>query len=155
MANKSPKTAITPKQKAWRAMSQYVRVKACLESTGLAFVGRCFTCQRQYHINFLEAGHCFGGRRNARLFDVLIIKAQCGFCNRAKNGEPVKFKKRLIEIHGKKWVENRKVRGLRDIKDNQIDYVKLQQGIERMRDKLFREFGYKTFGEILQEGKRE
>lgn len=134
-------------------MSQYIRVKACLESTGTAFLGICFTCQRQFHINYLEAGHCFAGRRNARLFDVLITKAQCGYCNRYKNGEPVKFQKRLAEIHGEEWVEKRKIRGLRVVKDHQIDYVKLQRGIERMRNKLFRKHNYKTFGEILQEGK--
>jgi len=151
MVNKSPKTAVTTKEKAWKALSEYVRVKCCLETTGLAFVGRCFTCDRQFHINFLEAGHCFGGRRNARLFDILIIKAQCGFCNRTRNGEPQKFKKKLAEIHGEEWVENRRIRGLRTIKDSQIDYEKLLRGIERMRDKLFRHYGYKTFGEILRQ----
>lgn len=151
--NKSPKTAVTPKQKAWEVMSQYVRVKCCLETTGLAFVGRCYTCQRRYHINYLEAGHCFGGRRNARLFDSLIIKAQCGYCNKTKNGEPKKFKKRLDETYGKGWSEQRRIRGLRIIRDNQVDWSKLRVGIERMRDKLFRKHGYKTFGEILQHAK--
>ena len=83
----------------------------------------------------------------------MCVRAQCRtWCNQMKHGEPEKFKKRLSEMYGEEWVENRKIRGLRVIKDNQIDFDKLRRGIERMRDKLFRKFGYKTFGEILREG---
>jgi len=155
MANKAKKTAVTPKDKAVKAMSEYIRVKNCLETTGLAFVGLCYTCQRRYHINYLEAGHCFGGRRNARLFDVMIIRPQCGYCNRFNHGEPDKFKARLAQEHSKEWVDLRKIRGLRVVSDNQIDYVKLQKGIERRRDKLFRKHGYKKFTEILQQARGE
>ena len=152
MSNKSPKTVVTSKEKAWAAFSEYVRVKECLESTGLAFVGVCFTCQRRFHISMLDAGHCFGGRRNARLFDIMCVRAQCRtWCNRMRHGEPEKFKKRLAEIYGEEWVENRRIRGLRVIKDNQIDWAKLQKGVERMRNTLFRKYGFKTFGEILRE----
>lgn len=151
--NKSPKSGTTPKQKAWEAMSQYIRVKCCIETTGFAFVGHCYTCRRRYHINYLEAGHCFGGRRNARLFDVLIIKAQCGYCNRYKSGEPAKFKERLAETYGAEWVERRKARGLRVLTDSQFDWIKLQKGIERMRNNLFKKHGFKTFSEILQVAK--
>ncbi len=149
--NKSPKQAKTPKDRAWAAMSQYIRTKECLETTGFAFLGFCFTCERRFHINYLEAGHCFGGRRNARLFDSMCIHNQCGYCNKILHGNTVKYKAKMIKLYGEDWYENRRIRGLRAIKDNQVDWEKLLRGIERMRDKLFRRYGYKTFAEILRE----
>jgi len=151
--NKSPKSATTTKDKAWKAMSEYIRVKGCLETTNTAFVGVCFTCDRRFHISYLEAGHCFSGRRNARLFDVMIIRQQCTWCNRIKHGEEAKFKKKLAAIHSEEWVVQRKIRGNRVIKDNQVDWDKLLAGIKRMRDTLLRNHGYKTFGEILKEAR--
>ena len=151
--NKSPKYAKTPKEKAWKAMSEYIRVKNCLETTGLAFVGHCYTCRRRFHINYLEAGHCFGGRRNARIVDVMIIKPQCAYCNRIRNGEPKIFKNRLAQKYGQEWVDKRRARGMRVVTDMQVDWVKLQKGIEQMRNKLFRKHGYKTCSEILQQAR--
>lgn len=153
MPNKSPKSAKTPKEKAWEAFSHYIRVKGCLETTGLAFIGTCFTCGRRCHINYLQAGHCFAGRRNARLFDILTVKQQCRDCNMINRKAPARFKKKMVKIYDEEWVENRRIRGLRVIKDKSVNWGKLQKGIERMRDRLFRKYGYKTFGEILQEGK--
>ncbi len=58
-----------PKKKAWDAMSIYIRTKECLETTGLPFVGVCFTCDKRFHIDALDAGHFVSGRRNAVLFE--------------------------------------------------------------------------------------
>ena len=134
-------------------MSEYVRVHDCLKSTGLAFAGVCFTCGKRFHIVYLQAGHCFSGRRNAVLFDVLCLRAQCSYCNETLDGRPKKFKKLLADLYSEEWLDNRNRRRHRFIKDNQIDFDKLQRGIERMRNNLLRKYGYKTFGEVLREGR--
>lgn len=145
--------AKTARDKASEDMMYYIRVMRCLETTGLAFIGYCITCERKFHIGNLEGGHFISGRRNAVLFDVMCIYNQCGYCNRALHGRHKNYRKKMVKIHGEEWVQNREQRAKRIIKNNQIDFVKLRAGIKRMTEKLYRKYGYKTFGEILQEGK--
>jgi len=145
--------AKTDRDRASEEMMRYIRVRRCLETTGLAFVGICFTCERRFHIEYLDAGHFISGRRNAVLFDVKCIRLQCNFCNVINHGQPQLYRKKMIKLFGKEWVEERKRRAKRVIKNNQIDFAKLRAGIKRMTEKLYRKHGYKTFGEILQEGR--
>ena len=145
--------AKTDRDKASEDMMHYIRVMRCLETTGLAFVGYCITCKRKFHIKYLQAGHCISGRRNAVLFDVKNIDNQCNYCNVIKLGRRELFEKKLVARYGQEWMDARKVRSKRVIKDNQIDFVKLRAGIKRMTEKIYRKYGYRTFGEILQEGR--
>jgi len=145
--------AKTARDKASDDMMHYIRVMRCLETTGLAFLGVCFTCERRFHLEYLDAGHFISGRRNAVLFDIKCIRLQCNFCNVINHGQPKIYKKKMVELFGESWVEERKRRAKRVIKDSQIDYAKLRAGIKRMTEKIYRKYGYKTFGEILQEGK--
>ena len=145
--------AKTDRDKASEDMMHYIRVMRCLETTGLAFVGYCITCKRKFHIEYLQAGHCISGRRNAVLFDVKNIDNQCNYCNVTKHGRRKLFEKKLVARYGQEWMDARKVRSKRVIKDNQIDFVKLRAGIKRMTEKIYRKYGYRTFGEILQEGR--
>ena len=145
--------AKTERDKASEEMMHYIRVMRCLETTGLAFVGVCFTCERRFHIEYLDAGHFKPGRRNAVLFDVMCIRLQCNYCNVMRHGQPEIFKKKLIKLYSKEWVEERERRAKRTIPDNKIDYKKLRAGIKRMTENIYRKYGYKTFGEILQESR--
>ena len=145
--------AKTERDKASEDMMHFIRVMRCLETTGLAFVGICFTCDRRFHIGYLDAGHFISGRRNAVLFDIMCIRLQCNYCNVTMHSQPKIYKAKMIKLYGEQWVEERKRRAKRVIKDNQIDYKKLRAGIKRMTEKIYRKHGYKTFGEILQEGK--
>lgn len=63
------------KADAWSEFSRFIRVRDCLETTGLAFVGVCITCGRRFHIRYLQAGHCLPGRSNAKLFDEKLVHA--------------------------------------------------------------------------------
>ena len=138
------------RDKAAKEMQKYIRVKRCLEATGLAFVGHCVTHgTHRYHISYLEAGHFMGGRRNAVLFDVMGIYNQCGHCNRTNHGEHKKYRKFLVKKHGEEWVLNRERRAKRTIPNVQIDFKKLRAGIKRMTEKMYHKYGYKTFYEIL------
>ena len=145
--------AKTERDKASEDMMHYIRVMRCLETTGLAFVGICFTCDRRFHIEYLDAGHFKSGRRNAVLFDVMCIRLQCNYCNVMMHGQPNIYKKKLTKLYGKKWVKERERRAKRTIPNNKIDFVKLRAGIKRMTEKIYRKYGYKTFGEILQESR--
>lgn len=143
----------TERDKASEDMMHYIRIMRCLESTGKPFIGYCITCERRFHIEYLQAGHCISGRRNAVLFDVMNIYNQCNYCNVIMHGRRKLFEKKLVARYGQKWMDNRKRRAKRTIKNNRIDFVKLRAGISRMTKKIYRKHGYKTFSEILQESK--
>ncbi len=145
--------AKTERDKASDEMMRFIRVMRCLESTGLAFVGFCITCERRFHIEYLDAGHCISGRRNAVLFDIKNIYNQCNYCNVQMHGRRTLFEKKLIARYSQEWMDNRKIRAKRTIPNNRIDFAKMRKGIKRMTQDLYRKHGYKTFGEILQEGR--
>ena len=145
--------AKTERDKASEEMMHYIRVMRCLETTGLAFVGVCITCERRFHIEYLDAGHCISGRRNAVLFDVMNIYNQCNYCNVQMHGRRKLYEQKLIARYGQEWMDNRIRRSKRTIPDNKIDYKKLRAGIKRMTENIYRKYGYKTFGEILQESR--
>ncbi len=56
------------KKVVWEEFAHYKKVQDCLRTIGFAFVGICFTCERQFHITALQAGHLNSGRRNSVLF---------------------------------------------------------------------------------------
>ena len=145
--------AKTERDKASEEMMHYIRVMRCLETTGLAFVGVCITCERRFHIEYLDAGHCISGRRNAVLFDVMNIYNQCNYCNVQMHGRRKLYEQKLIARYGQEWMDNRIRRSKRTIPDNKIDYKKLRAGIKRITENIYRKYGYKTFGEILQESR--
>ncbi len=147
--------AKTERDKASADMMHYIRVKRCLEATGLAFVGFCITCERRFHIEYLDAGHCISGRRNAVLFDIKNIYNQCNYCNVQMHGRRKLYEKKLVARYGQEWMDSRKRRAKRTISNNQIDFVKLRAGIKKMTKKMYHKHGYKTFSEILQEGRQE
>ena len=141
--------AKTPRDKASDEMMHYIRVMRCLEATGLAFVGYCVTCERKFHIEYLQAGHCISGRRNAVLFDVMNIYNQCNYCNVIMHGRRKIFEKKLVARYGQEWMDKRKLRAKRTIPNASIDFEKLRAGIKRMAKNMYHKHGYKTFYEIL------
>ena len=142
----------TVRKKAIEELGHYIRLRDCIETTGLAFVGVCITCRRRFHISYLDAGHFISGRRNAVLFDILGLNAQCTYCNINLHGCHKKYRKILVQKRGEDWVTNREKRSKRVIKDSQIDYDILLRGIKRMKENLMRKHGFRTFSEILQMG---
>lgn len=138
------------KGKAWNEFSRYVRVRDCLKTTGLPFVGFCITCEKRYHIAYLQAGHCIPGRTNAKLFDKNLTHAQCRFCNEVKHGEQKKYEAKMVEKYGKDEFEQMKVDANRIIPDRDIDFVALRAEFKKDYETLMREHGYKTWLEMLQ-----
>ena len=79
------------KAEAWKWCSRYIRLRDRIPGTETA---ACVTCGNVYPIRgtgCIQAGHAFGGRSNAILYDTRAIYVQCCICNRWKRGEYVKF----------------------------------------------------------------
>jgi len=79
------------KAEAWKWCSRFVRLRDRIPGTETA---ACVTCGNVYPVRgkgCIQAGHAFGGRSNAILYDTRAIFTQCCICNRWKRGEYVKF----------------------------------------------------------------
>ena len=150
--------AKTPKQKAWDEFSRYRRIRRCLETTGLPFVGVCVTCERKFHISALETGHAISGRSNAVLLIEKFTDLQCSFCNRMNHGRPKEFRKVLEVRYGKAFIEKwfTRLKGLAKrgaISNTQIDWVARRERYIRKYKKAMRKYGYKTWLDMLKESK--
>ncbi len=116
------------KKKAWDAFAKWVRIRDCLATTGLPFVGHCITCGRRFHIDALDAGHYNSGRRNSVLFQEKGVHAQCRWwCNHHKNGDLKKYRKILIKKYGLNVVEELEAVKNEVIRDIDMDF----EGIEK------------------------
>jgi hypothetical protein len=92
------------KKKAWKLLSELVRRQDADEGG----TTQCFTCGKWIHWKYeAQAGHAIGGRRNAVLFDLEIIRPQCFACNAKHigNGMPHVFIPKLIREKGIEWWE--------------------------------------------------
>lgn len=110
MKRKQP-TLSALKKKAWTLLSELVRRQDADEGG----TTQCFTCEKWIHWKYeAQAGHAIGGRRNAVLFDLEIIRPQCFACNAKHigNGMPQVFIPKLIRERGIEWWEQ-KARGAR------------------------------------------
>lgn len=75
------------KERAWKAFSDYIRLRDCVKTTGTREYGICITCSERGDQSWkpykeLQAGHAVGGRGNAVLFHEQLVNGQCGYCNR-------------------------------------------------------------------------
>ena len=74
------------KEKAWKAFSDYIRLRDCLATTGTPDFAICITCNERGDSSWkpyktIQAGHAVGGRGNAVLFHEEIVNGQCSYCN--------------------------------------------------------------------------
>lgn len=77
---KSDKTK--QKDKAWSAMSKYIRLKNSDEYGNCI----CVTCGKTKHWKEIHAGHFVDGRNNTVLFDERLVFPQCFHCNSKRPG---------------------------------------------------------------------
>ena len=139
------------KKKAWDSFSRWVRVRDCIATSGLPFCGKCVTCEKSYHISYLDAGHCFAGRSNAGLFHKQLVNAQCRICNQTFHGKATKYRKIMEAKYGKakvaKWkVECDKVKHNRD-----MDFNGLRKKYRELTNELLRPFGYNNYEEMIRD----
>lgn len=93
------------KNRAWKAFSKYIRLRDCLVTMGSKEYGKCITCEREYPLTKLQAGHFIDGRSASILFDEEIVNAQCYGCNVMKAGNKDSYTPIMIEKYGLKKVE--------------------------------------------------
>lgn len=92
------------KNKAWKLVSRYVRLK----DADVGGYVSCYTCGAPIHaILEAQAGHAIPGRHGAVLFDVEIIRPQCYRCNCAMGGRYEIFAAKLIRENGLEWFEEK------------------------------------------------
>jgi len=145
------KKATGTKATAWTRFSQYIRVRDCLATTGVPFVGICITCQRKYHISYLQAGHCFGGRKNGHLFHEKFVNAQCTRCNELFHGRSKLYREIMDEQWGKKVVDEWKIEADTVVHDRDMDFKAIATKYREATNKLLEESnsGYYTYQDIL------
>ena len=90
----------TLKKKVWKVFSEYIRLRDCLETTGLPDYGKCITCLKIIPKSLLQAGHFISGRHNANLFSVKGTHAQCYNCNINLRGNTLEYRRKIIELYG-------------------------------------------------------
>lgn len=94
----------------------------------------CFTCDRVVTGVELQAGHMFPGRTGALLFDPLVVKSQCVFCNKGKRGNTAVFVARYIAKHGSVQFEVVVARTSRDMQWRTHEIRELIEALKRDRD---------------------
>ena len=138
------------KKRAWDEFSRWVRVKGCIDTTGIPFCGICITCDVKYFISYLDAGHCFAGRSNAGLFHEKLVNIQCRRCNQILNGRLKKYRKIMENKYGKeqvlKWeAEVKKIKNNRD-----MDFENIRSLYSEKTKELLRPFGYSNYEDMIR-----
>lgn len=137
---KSPKNSA--KDKAWKAFSDYIRLRDSLATTGTAGYCICITCNERDDSSWklyktIQAGHSVGGRSNAILFHEEIVNGQCGYCNRKPplglGGDYGNYAIALIKRYGLKHVEYLQSLKSVTLQYKTADYLQIEQ---RYKEKL-------------------
>lgn len=91
---KKPKklTYAKAKKQAWDAFSRYIRQRDN---------NTCFTCNRTYRFEVMQAGHWIPGRHMSVLFDDRNCHAQCYHCNIGLKSNPIVYYDRMLEVYGR------------------------------------------------------
>lgn len=130
------------KTAAWNALSRYIRLKRCMETTGCAYVGVCVTCGKKFHRDFLDCGHAIAGKSNSLLLNRHLLDIQCRMCNRTWNGRLKDFRAVMEARHGVEWVDRwwSKLKRI-TIRDDRIDWAGRRARYERQLKALIVKHG--------------
>lgn len=130
-------TVSSTKQKTWVIFSKFIRTRDCLKTTGCSSWGLCVTCGKRYHFKLLQAGHFIQGRHNNNLFSEKGCHAQCYNCNINKGGNPLEYRRKIIEMYGEGYdevleAENRVIKSFSvdTLKDLMVYYKEKIRGLE-------------------------
>lgn len=129
----STRTTKQAKKRAWDIFSRYIRTRDAIRTTGTKDEALCITCDRRYPIKQLQAGHFIPGRHNAILFDERNVHAQCYGCNVMKQGNTVKYFRKMQELYGDKVIK--KLEDL-DSKEKQFKVFELDELYDYFKGRL-------------------
>lgn len=124
---KKVKSTKAIKKEAWSWFSKYIRLRDCLITMGSKKQGKCFTCNKVFDFNKLQAGHFIDGRGNAVLFEEDLVHSQCIQCNYFKHGNKEAYEPRMLELYGKAKVDE-----FRQLRFTTKEYSR--EDYERIRD---------------------
>lgn len=138
---KQAKKAKTPRQaakdRAWKAFSDYIRIRDSLATTGTLDSCVCVTCAvrgdtRPKPYKTIQAGHAVGGRGNAVLFHEDLVNGQCGYCNRKPpmglGGDYGNYAIHLIQQYGmEKAMQLQQLRHNNKVKYKPHDFIEIEQ----------------------------
>ena len=102
MKRSKTKTLKTAKADTWKVFSLWVRLKDSRHG-----LNQCYTCGLVGHVKDMHAGHALGGRHNAVLFDLFLVRPQCRQCNMYNNGQYNRFRLRLIDEFDQEWYDEK------------------------------------------------
>jgi len=136
------------KGNTWDEYSRYIRIRRCIETTRLPFVGICVTCDRRFHIAALQAGHYpeFAGGTNIKKFLTKFIFLQCTFCNLINHGEKKKYAKKMVKLYGQDYIDKIKRYAHKPV---QLDYERLRTAYNRKTKELLSKYGYGSWDQML------
>ena len=109
--------------------SEYVRRRDADEGGTVS----CYTCGKLMFWKEAHAGHAIGGRHNAVLFDLDIVKPQCPRENIFLGGNYPVFTTKLIKEHGLEWWEKKLAQAREIVKYTRAD---IEAIIETYKQKL-------------------
>jgi len=66
---------------------------------------RCISCKRLLPINNAQVGHYISRRHESVRWDLRNIHLQCISCNKWHSGNPVEYRKTLVEKYGEEEVD--------------------------------------------------
>lgn len=70
---------------------------------GLIF--RCISCRRLLPIETAQVGHYISRRYESTRWDLRNINLQCPSCNKWHSGNPIEYRKALVDKYGKAEIE--------------------------------------------------
>lgn len=115
------------KDKAWVAFSAYIRLRDCLKTTRTKSEGICITCGNRIPFKGSNAGHFISSRCNSVLFEEDLTNLQCYSCNVGLMGNYVPYTLKMIDLHGKEWVEEKQNLKHQTLKRTVADYKELEK----------------------------
>jgi hypothetical protein len=98
--------------------------------------GSCFTCNNQFPLKLLQAGHFIDGRHNAVLFSEQGVHAQCYACNVRKHGNKIKYWQQMESRYGRAVIDKLITQSEISIKYSKIDYENLKLKYEQKLQRL-------------------
>ena len=139
--SKKPVKRSKAKERAWKAFSDYIRLRDCIKTTGTREYGICITCAERGDSSWkpykeLQAGHAVGGRGNAVLFHEQLVNGQCGYCNRKPpmglGGDYGNYTIALIKQYGLEQVQEwQKLRHDTSVKYSIADLLEVEKEYKR------------------------
>lgn len=84
----------------------------------------------------MQAGHAIGGRHNAVLFDLDLIRVQCVQCNVFLHGNYHIFTTKLIRENGLEWWEQKLANSRRIVKLTRLDLLAIREDYAARMEKL-------------------